>query len=182
MWLLLLTLPVKVKFRDPASGLDCDLNVNGLLGLHNSSLVKEYCNAHPYLRPLLFRIKEWANPLGLNSPSPTLGSPVSFSSYALALMTIGFLQVSSLRYYHFRNSSYWWFLNRKTAICLIYRRIFLLRLIAKRILFGLLNPAHVGMSAIDQPKIGFHHLFLILIRCCLRGSCRWFCIDDYIVA
>lgn len=91
--MLVLTLPVEVKFRDPESGLDCDINVNGLLGLYNSIMIKEYCDAHPFLRPLLYRIKKWAKGVGLNSPSPVRGSPVSFSSYALALMTIGFLQV-----------------------------------------------------------------------------------------
>jgi len=80
-----------VKFRDPISGLDCDLNVNDRLGMLNSSMIKQYCDAHAFLRPLLYRIKEWAKPLGLNSPSPPRG-PISFSSYALTLMTIGFLQ------------------------------------------------------------------------------------------
>jgi len=81
-----------VKFRDPESGLDCDLNVNDRLGLINSSMIKEYCDVHPHLRPLLYSIKNWAKPLGLNSPSPVVGHSVSFSSYALALMTISFLQ------------------------------------------------------------------------------------------
>ncbi|KAF8816415.1 Nucleotidyltransferase, partial [Phlegmacium glaucopus] len=80
-----------VKFRDPVSGLDCDLNINDRLGIFNSDMVKQYCDAYPLLRPLLYRIKEWAKPLGLNSPSPPRG-PISFSSYALTLMTIGFLQ------------------------------------------------------------------------------------------
>lgn len=93
---------VKVKFRDQASGLNCDLNVNDRLGIVNSNMVKQYCDAHPLLRPLLYRVKEWAKPLGLNSPSPPRGS-VSFSSYALTLMTIGFLQVC--QWYHFLQSS-----------------------------------------------------------------------------
>jgi hypothetical protein len=38
-------------------------------------------------------IKRWAKPLGLNSPSRK-GAPVTFSSYALMLMTIGLLQVT----------------------------------------------------------------------------------------
>lgn len=45
----------------------------------------------PILRPLLHIIKRWAKPLGLNSPSTAEGS--TFSSYALTLMTIGWLQV-----------------------------------------------------------------------------------------
>jgi len=82
---------VKVKFHDPRSGLDCDLNINDRLGMLNSAMIKEYCDIHPLLRPLLSRIKEWAKPLGLNNPSPPRG-PKSFSSYALSLMTISFLQ------------------------------------------------------------------------------------------
>ena len=93
IWLHLLTYLSQVKFHDPASGLDCDINVNDRLGLLNSSMIKEYCDAHPFLRPLLYRIKKWAKPLGLNSPSPVRGSSASFSSYAFALMTISFLQV-----------------------------------------------------------------------------------------
>jgi len=80
-----------VKFHDPRSGLDCDLNINDRLGMLNSAMIKEYCDIHPLLRPLLSRIKEWAKPLGLNNPSPPRG-PKSFSSYALSLMTISFLQ------------------------------------------------------------------------------------------
>lgn len=85
-------------FRDPKSGLDCDINVNDRLGLLNSSMIKEYCDAHPFVRPLLYAIKKWAKPLGLNSPSPARGKSATFSSYALALMTISFLQVRSFRY------------------------------------------------------------------------------------
>lgn len=51
---------------------------------------------YPILRPLLYEVKEWAKPLGLNSPSGVKGMSMSFSSYAFALMTIGFLQVSFL--------------------------------------------------------------------------------------
>jgi len=43
---------------------------------------------------MLAFIKIWSRPLGLNTPSPQAGGgPASFSSYAFALMTIGFLQV-----------------------------------------------------------------------------------------
>lgn len=82
-----------MKFKDAGTGLDCDLNVNERLGILNSDMIKEYCALSPMLRPLLFRIKEWAKPLGLNMPTGALGVPASFSSYALALMTIAFLQV-----------------------------------------------------------------------------------------
>ena len=83
-----------VKFTDKKSGLECDLVVNERLGIANSDLIKHYCDISPVLRPILFSIKEWAKPLQLNCPS-TPYVTVSFSSYAFALMTIGFLQVRS---------------------------------------------------------------------------------------
>ena len=84
-----------VKFRDPATGLLFDLNVNERLGLHNSLLLNEYCDLLPELRPLIYLIKKWAKSHGLNNPS-IRNESVSFSSYALALMTIGHLQVSGV--------------------------------------------------------------------------------------
>ena len=80
-----------VTFRDPKTGLHCDINVNERMGLFNSDLIKRYCQLSHILRPMLYEIKMWAKPLGLNNPSG--GGPRSFSSYAFALMTIGFLQV-----------------------------------------------------------------------------------------
>lgn len=81
-----------VKFRDPISGLDCDLNVNDRLGLLNTKLIQQYCDLSTVLRPMMKLIKLWAKPLGLNSPSRQ-NAMVTFSSYAFALMTIAFLQV-----------------------------------------------------------------------------------------
>ena len=166
---------VTVKFRDPQSGLDCDINVNDRLGLINSSMIKEYCDAHPFVRPLLRAIKEWAKPLGLNYPSPVRGSPISFSSYALTLMTISFLQVRSFRYTtHYKRFQLLNLCDRKRAICLIYRGIFPLLLNPTGNSYGLVNLIKAGMFAIIQLKIGFRHLFLILIHCCLRGTRRCF--------
>ncbi|KAF8191370.1 hypothetical protein BJ912DRAFT_964118 [Pholiota molesta] len=88
------TVPI-VKFKDRTTGLECDLNVNGRLGIVNSDMIKEYCDNSSVLRPLLFSIKEWAKPRQLNSPSG-VGVPASFSSYAFALMTITFLQSEGL--------------------------------------------------------------------------------------
>ncbi|KAI0066914.1 hypothetical protein BV25DRAFT_1820028 [Artomyces pyxidatus] len=85
-----------VKFMDPTTGLSCDINVNDQLGLMNTALIKHYCDILPILRPLIMTIKQWAKPLGYNSPSPPAGEPTSFSSYALVLMTIGLLQTRSL--------------------------------------------------------------------------------------
>jgi DNA polymerase sigma len=157
----LLTYLSQVKFRDPKTGLDCDINVNDRMGLHNSSMINEYCDAHPIVRPLLYRVKKWAKPLELNSPSPSRRSSVSFSSYALALMSISFLQVRSFRYIiHFSRFQLLNLCNRKRATCLIYRKIFLL-LQPNRNLYGLVNLTKVGMFAIIRLKIGFRHLRLI---------------------
>jgi len=84
-----------VKFHDPKTKLDCDINVNNQLGLRNTALVKHYCDILPILRPMILFIKHWAKRLGLNNPAGARsGQPVTFNSYALMMMTIGLLQVS----------------------------------------------------------------------------------------
>ncbi|KAJ3998863.1 hypothetical protein F5050DRAFT_1805559 [Lentinula boryana] len=80
-----------VKFYDPVTNLYGDINANERLGLFNSRLIKHYCDIQPLLRPMLAFIKGWAKPLGLNKPGIEDGPP-TFSSYALTLMTIAFLQ------------------------------------------------------------------------------------------
>ena len=82
-----------VKFRDPATGLACDINVNERLGLRNTRLISTYMALVPLLRPLVAYLKRWARLHGLNSPAGGLGTGPTFSSYALVLMTIAFLQV-----------------------------------------------------------------------------------------
>ncbi|KAL5521077.1 hypothetical protein ACEPAG_8999 [Sanghuangporus baumii] len=88
------TVPI-VKFEDPHTRLKCDINVNDRLGLYNTRLIAQYCFHSPLLRPLLVLIKQWAKTLGLNDPSGE-GGAATFSSYALTLMTIGFLQTHDL--------------------------------------------------------------------------------------
>jgi DNA polymerase sigma len=82
-----------VKFYDPDTGLECDINVNDQLGFINSSMMGHYVSLQPALIPLLRLIKRWARNVGMNSPSKR---PVSFSSYTLTLMTIAWFQVRSL--------------------------------------------------------------------------------------
>jgi hypothetical protein len=84
-----------VKFTDHASGLHIDINVNERLGLMNTGLIKTYCDIVPGLRYLASAIKQWARPRALNQPSASEGLR-TFSSYALVLMTIGWLQVRSV--------------------------------------------------------------------------------------
>ena len=79
-----------MKFKDPNTDIQCDLNINDQLGFINTSLIRHYCDILPVLRPLLLAIKRWARPLGYNSPA---SAPVTFSTYTLAIMTIGLLQV-----------------------------------------------------------------------------------------
>ncbi|KAJ7100601.1 hypothetical protein B0H15DRAFT_816648 [Mycena belliarum] len=80
-----------VKFQDPRTGQSCDINVNDRLGLYNSDLIKRYCELNPVLVDMIMFIKAWAKPRGLNN-SGSRKMPTTFSSYALVMMTIGFLQ------------------------------------------------------------------------------------------
>ena len=82
-----------VKCEDPKTGIKCDININEQLGLHNSMLIATYCQLNVYLRPLIVLIKQWAKSHGLNNPSGGPGLQATFSSYALSMMTIGYLQV-----------------------------------------------------------------------------------------
>ena len=84
-----------VKFRDPRTGISCDLNINERLGYCNTQMIKKYCSISPELRKVMTFIKEWAKAIGFNNPSGDQG-PVTFSSYALTLMTIALFQVSRL--------------------------------------------------------------------------------------
>ncbi|KAJ7853540.1 hypothetical protein B0H14DRAFT_783785 [Mycena olivaceomarginata] len=82
-----------IKFMDNRTGHRVDLNINDRLGVLNSDLIKRYCELNPVLVPMIQYVKLWAKPLGLNSPSRNqLNKPMTFSSYALVMMTIGFLQ------------------------------------------------------------------------------------------
>lgn len=81
-----------VKFQCPRTQLSIDINVNDRLGLVNSYLLRNYCDVLPGLRMLMAVIKLWTLPLGLNNPSGC-GRKVTFSTYALVLMTLGWLQV-----------------------------------------------------------------------------------------
>lgn len=89
------TVPI-VKFKDPRTNIECDLNINDQLGTINTSLIRHYCDILPILRPLLLAIKRWARPLGYNNPAGAAGKPISFSSYTLTIMTIGLLQTRGL--------------------------------------------------------------------------------------
>ncbi|KAI0826647.1 hypothetical protein BC628DRAFT_1320066 [Trametes gibbosa] len=80
-----------VKFTDPETGMSCDANVNNRLGVYNTALLRQYCLRAPSLARFLRLVKVWARSVGLNSPS-VRGHPPSFSSYAITLMTIAWMQ------------------------------------------------------------------------------------------
>lgn len=84
---------MSVKLRDQKSRISCDINVNDQMGVYNTLLISRYCKLSPLLRPLVLAVKKWAKSFGLNNPSGEQG-PMTFSSYSLTLMSIGFLQVS----------------------------------------------------------------------------------------
>ncbi|KAF7324811.1 Non-specific serine/threonine protein kinase [Mycena kentingensis (nom. inval.)] len=91
------TVPI-VKFRPLKRPFSVDLNVNDRLGIVNSDLIRRYTELNPCLVDIMRYVKAWAKPFGLNHPSPDrVGQPCTFSSYALTMMTIGFLQARHMQ-------------------------------------------------------------------------------------
>ncbi|KAG8892907.1 hypothetical protein FRC01_013889, partial [Tulasnella sp. 417] len=85
------TVPI-VKFYDPRTRLNIDLNCNNALGCVNTVLLANYCNAWAPLRSMIFFIKKWAKSWAFNDASGQDG-PSSYSSYCLTLMIVSFLQI-----------------------------------------------------------------------------------------
>ncbi|KIK93108.1 hypothetical protein PAXRUDRAFT_829328 [Paxillus rubicundulus Ve08.2h10] len=85
-----------VKFYDAKHGLHMDINVNDRLGIINSYMLRAYCDLLPGLRSVIAAIKLWARPLGFNSPGREHKRSPTLSTYALALMTLGWLQSRGL--------------------------------------------------------------------------------------
>ncbi|XP_076805705.1 poly(A) RNA polymerase GLD2-like [Clavelina lepadiformis] len=83
-------IPAKVsilKFNVPHCGLECDINVDKTVGLRNTYLLLAYARRDPRVRPLVMCVKEWAHTNEINDASRG-----TFSSYALCLMVIHYLQ------------------------------------------------------------------------------------------
>uniref|UniRef100_A0A6I8SYH8 polynucleotide adenylyltransferase n=1 Tax=Xenopus tropicalis TaxID=8364 RepID=A0A6I8SYH8_XENTR len=76
-----------VKFRDKVSGAEFDLNVNNVVGIRNTFLLRTYAYIENRVRPLVLVIKMWANYHGLNDASRG-----TLSSYTLVLMALHYLQ------------------------------------------------------------------------------------------
>lgn len=77
-----------VIFKDPISGLDCDISFNNPLAIRNTLLLASYSAIDIRVRELAFIIKYWAKQRYINNPQDG-----TLSSYGYILCLIHFLQV-----------------------------------------------------------------------------------------
>lgn len=78
-----------LKFYDQVSGVECDLNVNNVVGIRNTHLLRHYAYMDWRVRPLILFIKKWARFHDINDASKK-----TISSYSLSLMLIHYLQAA----------------------------------------------------------------------------------------
>ncbi|CAH8603101.1 unnamed protein product [Heterobilharzia americana] len=78
-----------LKFRDTLTGVDCDLNVNNVVGIYNTHLLAMYTRIDWRVRPLGIFIKYWAQRMDIHD-----GKRGRLSTYPLLLMLILYLQTS----------------------------------------------------------------------------------------
>ncbi|VDP72729.1 unnamed protein product [Echinostoma caproni] len=78
-----------LKFRDTLAGVDCDLNVNNVVGIYNTHLLAMYTRIDWRVRPLGMFVKYWAQRMDIHD-----GSRGRLSTYPLLLMLIHYLQAS----------------------------------------------------------------------------------------
>lgn len=76
-----------VRFRDHATGVEVDMNVNNVVGLRNTRLLRCYAQLDPRTAPLVLAVKAWASGHNINEAKHG-----TLSSYSLALMVIQYLQ------------------------------------------------------------------------------------------
>ncbi|MBN3276907.1 GLD2B polymerase, partial [Polyodon spathula] len=76
-----------LKFRDKVSGVEFDLNVNNVVGIRNTFLLRTYAFIENRVRPLILVVKKWARHHGINDASRG-----TLSSYSLVLMVLHYLQ------------------------------------------------------------------------------------------
>ncbi|KAH9503294.1 Glycerol 2-dehydrogenase (NADP(+)) [Bulinus truncatus] len=76
-----------LKFFDTVSQVECDLNINNLIGIRNTHLLRCYAYMDWRVRPLMLFIKHWARFHDINDASKK-----TISSYSLTLMLIHYLQ------------------------------------------------------------------------------------------
>ncbi|KFQ78743.1 Poly(A) RNA polymerase GLD2, partial [Phaethon lepturus] len=76
-----------VKFRDKVSCVEFDLNVNNVVGIRNTFLLRTYAYIENRVRPLVVVVKKWASFHDINDASRG-----TLSSYSLVLMVLHYLQ------------------------------------------------------------------------------------------
>ncbi|CAO3574178.1 unnamed protein product [Mortierella alpina] len=76
-----------VKFVDPQTRINCDVNANHVLGIHNSELIRCYTLIDDRVRPFIYNLKAIVKKHRINDSSHAW-----LSSYAYVMMAIGFLQ------------------------------------------------------------------------------------------
>ncbi|KAK3825048.1 MAG: hypothetical protein J3Q66DRAFT_99699 [Benniella sp.] len=79
-----------VKFHDPETKIECDLNTGNNLGVINSELIKVYTGIDERVKPFLYMIKAICKAQGINDSKSGY-----LSSYAITWMGIVFLQQES---------------------------------------------------------------------------------------
>ncbi|KAG0352829.1 hypothetical protein BGZ54_002564 [Gamsiella multidivaricata] len=80
-----------VKFQDPKTNMECDLNTGNNLGVVNSELIRVYTTIDERVKPFLYILKAICKAQGINDSRSGY-----LSSYAITWMGIVFLQQSSL--------------------------------------------------------------------------------------
>ncbi|XP_072462531.1 poly(A) RNA polymerase GLD2 isoform X1 [Notamacropus eugenii] len=76
-----------VKFRDKVSCVEFDLNVNNIVGIRNTFLLRTYAYLENRVRPLVLVVKKWASHHEINDASRG-----TLNSYSLVLMVLHYLQ------------------------------------------------------------------------------------------
>ncbi|XP_047236186.1 poly(A) RNA polymerase GLD2 [Girardinichthys multiradiatus] len=76
-----------LKFRERASYLEFDLNINNTVGIRNTFLLRSYAYADVRIRPMVLVVKKWARHNQINDASKG-----TLSSYTLVLMVLHYLQ------------------------------------------------------------------------------------------
>ncbi|XP_010184294.1 PREDICTED: poly(A) RNA polymerase GLD2 isoform X2 [Mesitornis unicolor] len=76
-----------VKFRDKVSCVEFDLNVNNVVGIRNTFLLRTYAYLENRVRPLVLAVKKWAKFHDINDASRG-----TLNSYSLVLMVLHYLQ------------------------------------------------------------------------------------------
>lgn len=75
-----------VKFRDPQTGLCCDLGIDNLVAIRNSQLLRDYVRFDPRVRSLAYLVKYWTKQRDINNPYRG-----TLSSYTYVLLVLFYL-------------------------------------------------------------------------------------------